>query len=264
MQAKTILRPQEHRGFPPPRGPWVMRQTWEELLFAHWPLPADALRPLVPSALALDTYDGSAWLGIVPFRMRDVRPRLVPSVPWLSAFAELNVRTYVTAGDKPGVYFFSLDAGNPLAVQLARRLFHLPYFNARFQITRHASSSSRPWDTISYSCQRTDRRSPLAGSAPAQFVARYRPTGPVFRSQPGSLEAFLTERYCLYSVSPRGTLYRGEIHHRRWPLQPAKAELVHNTLPQADGLPPLPDTAPLLHYAGCLEVLIWPISKVED
>ena len=262
MRAKTILHSEEHRAFTPPRGPWVMRQTWEELLFAHWPLPPELLRPLIPPALTLDTYDGSAWLGIVPFRMRDVYPRLVPSLPWLSAFPELNIRTYVTVGDKPGVYFFSLDAGNPIAVALARALFYLPYFNARFQITRQADSASRPWDTIAYSCQRTDRRGALAGSAPAQFAARYRPTGPVFRSQPGSLEAFLTERYCLYSASPRGALYRGEIHHRRWPLQPAEAELISNTLPQADSLPPLPDTAPLLHYAGRLEVLIWPITKV--
>lgn len=263
MQAKAILRAEEHRTFAPPRGPWVMRQTWEELLFAHWPLPVEALRSLVPSALALDTYDGHAWLGIVPFRMRDVRPRLVPSLPWLSAFPEMNVRTYVTAGDKPGVYFFSLDAGNSLAVAVARRLFYLPYFNAHFQISRESSRSSRPWDTISYSCQRPDRRSPLAGSAPAAFSARYSPIGPVFASQPGSLEAFLTERYCLYSVSPRGMLYRGEIHHRRWPLQIAEADISCNTLTQADGLPPLPNTLPLLHYAAHLEVLIWPITKVD-
>lgn len=257
-----ILAASEHRPWPLPRAPWVLAQQWHDLLFAHWPLAPETLRPPVPNVLPLDTYEGQAWVSVVPFRMQGVRPRLLPALPWLSSFPELNVRTYVTLDKKPGVYFFSLDAGNPVAVQLARSFFYLPYFNARFQIAREASSASRPWDTIAYSCQRTDHRSPVPAQQ-AQFVARYRPTGPVFRSRPGSLEAFLTERYCLYSVNPRGALYRGEIHHQRWPLQPAEAEISRDTLPQADGLPMLPDMAPLLHYAAHLEVLIWPITKVE-
>jgi uncharacterized protein YqjF (DUF2071 family) len=251
MKPSAILREAKHRPYPLPRGPWVMRQTWLELLFAHWPLPPESLRPLIPAELALDTYDGRAWLGIAPFRMVDVRLRLAPSVPWLSAFPELNVRTYVTVGGKPGVYFFSLDAGNPIAVTLARALFYLPYFNARFAIKRSG-------DTIAYTSRRDDRR-----GRPADLVASYRPIGPVFCSQPGSLEAFLTERYCLYSVGPRGTIYRGEIHHEQWPLQPAEAEFERNTMAEAAGIT-LPDAPPLLHYAERLEVLIWPITSAHQ
>jgi len=227
-----------------------MRQTWIELLFAHWPLPPDVVRSLIPTSLALDAYDGRAWLGIAPFRMVDVHPRFAPSVPWLSAFPELNVRTYVTVGGKPGVVFFSLDAGNPVAVTLARALFYLPYFNARFAIKRSG-------DTVAYTSRRTDRR-----GKSADLVASYRTVGPVVRSQPGSLEAFLTERYCLYSVSPRGAIYRGEIHHERWPLQPAEAEIERNTMAEAAGIT-LPDVPPLLHYAERLEVLIWPIVRAR-
>ena len=228
-----------------------MRQTWIELLFAHWPLPPDTLRPLIPAGLSLDTYDRRAWLGIAPFRMVDVHPRLTPSVPWLSAFPELNVRTYVTVGGKPGVFFFSLDAGNPVAVMLARALFHLPYFDARFRVARSL-------DTIAYTSRRTDRR-----GKPAELIAKYAPTSRVSRSQPGSLEAFLTERYCLYSAGPRGAIYRGEIHHEQWPLQPAEAEIERNTMAAASGIT-LPDIPPLLHYAERLEVLIWPIARAQN
>lgn len=251
MKPSIILRETDHRLYPPPRGPWVMRQTWIELLFAHWPLPPDVVRSLIPAGLPLDTYDERAWLGIAPFRMVGVHPRLAPSVPWLSAFPELNVRTYVTVGGKPGVVFFSLDAGTPVAVTLARALFHLPYFNARFAIKRSS-------ETLAYTSHRTDRR-----GHPAELVARYWPIGPVFRSQPGSLEAFLTERYCLYSAGPRGTIYRGEIHHEQWPLQPAEAEFERNTMAEAAGIT-LPDIPPLLHYAERLEVLIWPIVRVRS
>jgi uncharacterized protein YqjF (DUF2071 family) len=251
MKPSEILRQAEHRPYSLPAGPWVMRQTWLELLFAHWSLPPDVLRPLVPAELPLDTYDGRAWVGVVPFRMVDVHPRFVPSLPGLSAFPELNVRTYVTIGGEPGAYFFSLDAGNPVAVTLARRFFYLPYFNARFLVRRSG-------DTVAYTSRRMDRR-----GKPAELIARYGPVGPVYRSQPGSLEAFLTERYCLYTVGPRGTVYRGEIHHQQWPLQPAEAEFEWNTMARAAGIT-LPDSAPLLHYAERLEVLIWPIGRVRS
>jgi uncharacterized protein YqjF (DUF2071 family) len=250
MKPRTILRMSAHRPYPLPRGPWVMRQTWLELLFAHWPLPPDVVRPLLPASLPLDTFDGQAWLGVVPFRMADVHPRWLPSVPWLSSFPELNVRTYVTVGGEPGVWFFSLDAGNPVAVALARTLFHLPYFNARFAIKRSG-------ETIAYSSHRTDRR-----ARPADLVARYGPTGPVYHSQPGSLEWFLTERYCLYSADGRGGIYRGEIQHEQWPLQPAEAEFERDTMAEAAGMT-LPEVPPLLHYAARQEVLVWPISRVE-
>ncbi|MEZ4581001.1 MAG: DUF2071 domain-containing protein [Caldilineaceae bacterium] len=149
-----------------------MAQQWCDLLFAHWPIPAAAMRAFVPPALKLDTYDGQAWIGVVPFHMRNVRPRALPAVPWLSHFAELNVRTYVTAADgsRPGVWFFSLDAANPVAVMLARRFFMLPYFNAAMDVRTVG-------DAVYYTSRRTH-----TGAAPAHFMARYRPPGPVYRS----------------------------------------------------------------------------------
>src|SRR6266508_3536850 len=120
-----------HRPWPLPQRPWIMRMQWHDLLFMHWPVNRDALRRYIPPRLEIDTFDGSAWIGVVPFRMSGVVPRLLPPVPYLSAFPELNVRTYVSAEGKPGVWFFSLDAGNPIAVEAARDVFHLPYYNAQ-------------------------------------------------------------------------------------------------------------------------------------
>jgi uncharacterized protein YqjF (DUF2071 family) len=219
---------------------------WHDLLFMHWPISAAAIRAYIPSALEIDTYEGSAWIGVVPFRMADVAPRFIRAVPWLSAFAELNVRTYVTLEDKPGVWFFSLDAANPVAVELARDVFHLNYYTAQM-------SCLRDRDAVRYRSIRRHR-----GAAPAALAARYRPTGPVYRAQPGSLEAFLTERYCLYAANRRGRVGRGDIHHAPWPLQPAEAEIEQNTMTQQIGLA-LPNIKPLLHYAHRLDVVAWPI-----
>jgi uncharacterized protein YqjF (DUF2071 family) len=182
--------------------------------------------------------------------MSHVHPRLLPAVPWLSHFPELNVRTYVRADDKPGVFFFSLDAGNPVAVALARAFFHLPYFRAGMHL--HYENG----ETIRYTSRRTH------GSAPAaQLRARYRPVGPVYHAAPGSFEYWLIERYCLYSVDRQGRIYRGEIHHQPWPLQAAEAEFETNSLAQAAGLA-LPDRPPLLHFARRLDVLAWAIQPV--
>lgn len=248
----NFLEDTAHRPWPLPRSAWAMRMNWENLLFAHWPAPAAALRPLVPRALKLDTFDGSAWLGVVPFRMSGVRLRGLPAVLGTSAFPELNVRTYVTAEGKPGVWFFSLDAASRIAVRAARPWFHLPYFDARME-------SGTNGEEVAYSSRRIHR-----GAAPAEFIARYRSTGGDFRSARGSLEHFLTERYCLYSRDSANAddsrLWRGEIHHQQWPLQPAEAEITHNTMTAPLGLR-LPDMPPLLHFARRLDVVAWaPLS----
>ena len=226
-----------------------MTQSWHELLFAHWPIEPGKLRPLVPPVLPLDTYDGQCWVGIIPFHMSNVRPRLVPPLYNLSRFVELNVRTYVTLHGIPGVYFFSLDASNPIAVAIARALFHLPYFNAVMR-------SERVDDTIHHSSRRTHR-----GAPSAEFRAAYRPIAPVTFAQPGSLEQWLTERYCLYTVVGNNGVYRGDIHHVQWPLQSAELEVTSDTMAISHGIH-LPDTPPLPHYAGLLEVLIWPLLRV--
>ncbi len=228
-----------------------MAQTWHDLLFAHWPIPPATLAALIPPQLTPDLYDGQAWIGVVPFRMSGVRPRGVAGMPWLSAFPELNVRTYVTAADgsKPGVYFFSLEAANPVAVSVARRVFRLPYFRARMRLTDHG-------DHIDYTSTRTH-----TGAPPAVFAGRYAPTGGVYASTPGALDHWLTERYCLYTVTGGGRVYRGDIHHAQWPLQPAQAEFTVNTMAAAASID-LPDTPPLLHFARRLDVVVWPLTPV--
>lgn len=250
MNARQILETCDHRPWPPPKTPWVMMQQWHHLLFAHWPLAPELLHPVVPDVLPLDTYAGQAWVGVVPFQMRGVRPRLLPALPWLSSFPELNVRTYVTLDGKPGVYFFSLDAANPVAVALARRLFHLPYFRAAMRCDARQKR-------VAYSCRREH-----AGAPAAALRASYGPVGPVFRAAPGTLDEWLTERYCFYAPTASGRIYRCEIAHAPWPLQPAELALAANTMADASGVK-LPDTPPLLHFAARQDVLAWWPERVR-
>ncbi len=238
-----------HRPWPRPTRPWIMSQAWCDLLFAHWPVPVASLRPLIPPGLSIDTFDGWAWIGVVPFFMRRTRPFRLPLPFGLGDLPELNVRTYVVAGDKPGVWFFSLDAASRPAVRAARFWYHLPYFDARMTVTPEG-------DGIRYHSQRTHR-----GAPPAGFIARYRPTGEVYHSQPGSLEHWLTERYCLYAADHRGRLFRGENHHVQWSLQPAEAEIEYNTMTQPIGLT-LPDAPPLLHFARRIDSIFWGLELV--
>jgi uncharacterized protein YqjF (DUF2071 family) len=242
-----ILDEAGHRPWPMPNAPWIMTQTWHDLLFAHWPVDKDRLATLVPSPLELDLYDGEAWLGIVPFRMTNVAPRGVPSLPWVSAFPELNVRTYVRVGDKPGVYFLSLDAGNPIAVATARALFGLPYYNAEMEVERDD-------ETIRYRSRRTTMHAP-----PAELVMSYQPAGGVFQAERGSRDYFFTERYCLYTVEDNGHAKRLQIHHRPWPLQPASGVVKSNTMADAAGLQ-LPSRAPLLHFVKRQDIVAWPLE----
>ena len=250
-ELEKALEQTGHRPYPLPEGPWVLRMRWHDLLFMHWPMPAEVLRPLIPPVLHLDTFDGSAWLGVVPFRMEDVRPRFLPGLPWLSSFPEMNLRTYVSHNGKPGIWFFSLDAHNPIAVRLARATFGLPYFDARM-------SCRTAGDEVRYRSVRTHRDAP-----PARFAASYRPTGETFDSQPGSLENFLTERYCLYSagVGGQGRVRRGDIHHRLWPLQRAEVEVEEQEMTAQIGVE-LPETEPVLHYASRLDVAAWPPKRI--
>jgi uncharacterized protein YqjF (DUF2071 family) len=229
-----------------------MAQSWHDLLFAHWPIDAASLRafahPQIPAALEIDSFRGQAWIAVVPFRMSGVRLRKTPALPRLSAFPELNVRTYVVAGGKPGVWFFSLDARNPIAVAIARSWFHLPYFRARMH-----SQDRDTW--IHYRSERTHR-----AARSAVLHAKYRPVGEVFHPQPHSLEHFLTERYCLYASTPGGRTVRGDIHHARWPLQIAEATFDQNSMAEAAGIV-LPSTVPLLHFSRRQDVVVWnPVS----
>ncbi len=250
----SIVSQTRHRPWPLPGTPWFMRQAWHDLLFAHWPIPIDVIRALVPDQLEIDTFDGSAWLSIVPFRMSGVRPRGIPPVPWLSAFPELNVRTYVTARDtvqpRPGVFFFSLDAANPVAVTIARRMFRLPYYRANMRLIDHGQS-------IDYASHRTH-----SNAVSAQFVARYAPTSGIFHTAPNTLDHWLTARFCLYTIDPHARVYRADIHHLPWPLQHAEGEFPVNEMATACGIT-LPSVPPLLHFSRRLDVLIWPLRRIE-
>ncbi|MGI4883500.1 MAG: YqjF family protein [Janthinobacterium lividum] len=235
----------------PPAGPPLMRQSWGDLLFVHWPVPPAVLAPHLPPRLALDLHDGHAWLAIVPFRMWDVRTRFTPPIPGARAFLELNVRTYVHLDGVPGVWFLSLDATNALAVWAARTFFHLPYLRARMALARPAPGQVR------YTAHRTHGGAPAAHFAATWRVGEVLPPA---ATAPGSLAFFLTERYCLYAAwGPR--LYRGRIHHAPWPLHAAELLEFDSNLIEAHGLP-TPAGAPVLYAGGPLAVELWPLQRV--
>jgi uncharacterized protein YqjF (DUF2071 family) len=241
------LRRVDHRPWPIPRSPWVGRQSWRDLLFAHWPVEAAAIRSLVPAPLTIQEFDGTSWAGIVPFRMAGVMVRPLPDLPWISAFPELNVRLYVEYEGKPGVWFISLDATNPLAVFAARRYFHLPYYRADVSIDYLE-------DSIRY-------RSTRRGQGPVLDMS-YRPTSAPYESEAGTLEHFLTERYCLYAQAPDGTLSRCEVHHHPWPLQRAEAEIGTNSYLSGQGVT-VSGPPPVLHFAKRLDVVVWNPTTVR-
>jgi uncharacterized protein YqjF (DUF2071 family) len=216
----------------------------------HWPVPVDLLRPLIPEPLSIDTYDGLAWVGITPFTMWGVRAAFTPPLPSLSESHELNVRTYVHLDGVPGVWFFSLDANNAVAVLGARTVFHLPYFNARMSLERR--------DRTIYFASRRDHRC----AAPAEFEAVWMVGERLGEAKPGSLEFFLIERYCLYSARG-GKLYQVRILHEAWPLQAAHLSSYRSTMIEAQGLPS-PEGGPLLHQQGePLKVRVWPKTRVR-
>lgn len=237
-----MLTQTDHRTAPMPAGPWIMAQNWHDLLFAHWALPPEQIRPLVARELELDLWQGRAYVAVTPFWMSGVRPRGAPAPPLLHRFPELNVRTYVSYKGIPGVYFFSLDAYSRLGVWGARTFYHLPYYFA-------AMSVRSAGEKFAYESSRRD------GPRPAEFRGRYWPVSPPRQREKGALEHFLAERYCLYTVF-RGKVLRAYIHHLPWPLQDADAEIEINTVAQADGIQ-LPPEKPLLHFSRDLEVLVW-------
>lgn len=231
-----------------------MVQVWETLLFAHWPLPPRTLAPLIPPGLDLHCHEGQAWLGIVPFEITRLCGAWEPVRRVALRFPELNVRTYVTCrGEKPGVYFFSLDAASLLAVLGARLFYLLPYYPARMAIA--------PTSHGIYFCSR--RMWPFS-KRQVQFKGTYKPVGEVFEPRPGTLEHFLTERYALYTHDPAGHLWRCEIHHPPWPLQVAQAVIEQNTMASGQKIGALPKGDPLLHYAHRQEVLVWPLQRVQS
>jgi uncharacterized protein YqjF (DUF2071 family) len=240
----SSTRVTRHRPWPLPEGPWLMAQTWRHLLFAHWEVDPELLRRVVPPQLPLDLREGSAWLGVTPFEVSGLRLRRTPPLPLASRFPELNVRTYVTLGGRPGIFFLSLDAASSLAVVAARRAYRLPYFRARM--------SAEVGDAVEY-------RSARRHGPEARFSARYAPAP---GEEPGQLARWLAERYCLYTLDGDRNPLRAEIHHRPWPLQPARAEFDANTMAAPFGIPWRSE--PLLHYSERQDTVIWPLRRVDE
>lgn len=226
-----------------------MRQWWGKLLFMHWPVAPQLLRPLIPPQLSIDTYEGRAWVGVVPFTMWGVRASFLPPVPGAHAFHELNVRIYVHFDGAPGVWFLSMDASNMLAVWGARKFYSLPYYNARMSLRQDAQ-------TIHYGSERVDAR-----AEPAAFDATWQVGEPLEQAATDSLTFFLTERYCLYAAR-REELFRCRIHHQPWPLRRAELSRLDSTMLEALGLP-TPQGEPLLHYAEAIKTDIWPLVRVQ-
>ena len=243
-QART-LREREHRPWPLPGGPWVMGQTWERLLFAHWAIDPAELRRVVPEPLPVDTFDGAAWVGVTPFLVKSLRLRGTPPLPVGSSFPELNVRTYATVDGKPGIYFLSLDAGSAAAVAAARRAYRLPYFRARMEVELDGERTD-------YRCERVS-----GDGEPAAFDGDYRPTGP---AGPATA-AGAPERFCLYVVDGDRRVLRADIHHPPWPIQPAEADIRVNTMAAPYGLELRGE--PVLHYAARQDVAIWPLRRAD-
>ncbi|HEU5141140.1 MAG TPA: DUF2071 domain-containing protein [Bacillales bacterium] len=233
-----------HRPWPAPSKPWLMKQTWRHLLFAHWPVSPDVIRPYIPKSLELDTYEGKAWVGYIFLQVRGMRPRYLPPVPMMSSFPELNVRTYVTYGGKPGVYFISLDAASFPGVQGAKLFFHLPYAYARVSL----SGGDRQFEC---DCRRV--------GSPKAFKASYQPVSEVYQANPGSLDYWLSERYCLYTEH-KSHLFRGEILHDPWPLQQAEAEISKNTMVDFDGA--TQSQPELVHYVKQQTAVMWGLKQV--
>jgi uncharacterized protein YqjF (DUF2071 family) len=242
MDTDAILNATAHRPWPMPSSPWFMRQTWVDVLFAHWPVDPATLRQNVPEPLEIDTFDGRAWVGVVPFMIRDLGVRSLPGVPTASDFLELNVRTYVRCNGRAGVYFFTLEAASALAVAAARTAFGLPYHHADM-------SMQRDGDWFVYASERDD--------GTASFRARYRAAESQAQAapQPGSLEHFLVERYALMNVAA-GAVTNVQIHHRPWPLQPALADIELNTIIGTAGVS-TGGTEPLCHFVREQPTVNW-------
>ena len=227
-----------------------MGQTWRQVLFAHWRVPPEALARVMPEQLPLDVWDGAAWIGVTPFAVSALRLRRLPPVPWVSSFPECNVRTYVTVDGRPGIYFFSLDAARRLAVAVARRAYRVPYFHADMETSR-----TDGW--IAYATRRIQRDGP-----PAELEVRYRAVGAPFDALPGSLEHFVCERYCLYSLDSGLRVLRGEIHHRPWHLQAAEAQISSNTMTRGLGIEL--EGEPVLHVSQRQDVVFWPLAPTAS
>ncbi|MCQ6276307.1 DUF2071 domain-containing protein [Bacillus sp. V3B] len=247
----NIMRDIAHRPWPLPSKNWIMRQNWGHFLFVHWPIPLELLRPHIPSTLEIDTYNRSAWLGVVVFVMEGIYPRGLPPISLTPTFPEINVRTYVQYDGKPGVFFMSLDVGDWASYTIAKRWYHLPYQPADISFQKEEQT---------FHCQSIRKRST---NPPIAFQAKYTPISEVYFPKEGTLDHWLTERYCLFSSNNGSDIFCGEIHHRPWPLQKVEAEISRNTLLtpfKIDGT----KVQPIYHFSKGVDAFFWNIKKVSS
>ncbi len=243
-----VLQNVSHRPWPLPTSPWGWSQTWSDLAFAHYRASRRELRELIPGNLKLQEFDGSPWIAVVPFQLGHVRRRGLPWLPIMPSFPELNLRTYVEYDDKPGVWFFSLDAQSWPIVCGGRLGFHLPYHYASIRCQESE-------DGLAFASRR------IGGKV--RFSGRYRAIGDSFIAEPGSFEHWATERYCLYTLNRRGEIVRGEVHHPPWPLREAEVEIDHNDLFAAAGLTP-PTEKPHGLFSTGVDVVAYPPKVLGD
>lgn len=238
-----------------PDDPVVMYQNWHHLLFLHWPVPPEEVQPLLPAGLTVDTFEGNAWVGVIPLSVTGARPVLAPPLPGISSFYEVNVRTCVHhEGRDPGVWFFSLDASSSVAVAVARSTYQLPYFHANIEM----SASDDPLPQVTFDSHRADERS----QSPAHLHARYAPADGVTKpASPGTIEFFLIERYILYAENDHH-LNRLRVHHQPYPLQRAEVSALDETLVWAAGVR-RSESVPLRHYAREVNVKVYAAGKVK-
>lgn len=246
----NLLNDIAHRSWPLTSTNWIMRQSWRNLLFTHWPIPPEILRPYIPSSLQIDTFDGSAWLGVVVFEMKGIYSRGLSSVSLTPKFSEVNVRTYVQYDGKPGVYFLSLDVGDWASLTIAKRWYRLPYHPAHISIQKEGQ-------TFHYESIRKGKTTAFVTSK-----GTYTPLLDVFFPSEGTLDHWLTERYCLFSTNHRANIYCGEIHHCPWPLQKVETEITKHTLFEPFHMD-LKDVQPIAHFSKGVDSLMWNIKKIR-
>ncbi|WP_310550931.1 YqjF family protein [Paenibacillus glufosinatiresistens] len=258
MLNRAILSHTAHRPFPLPAGPWVLKQVWRRLLFAHWPVAREELPPL-PDGVELDLWDGVPWISLSPFHVDPLRLRWTPPFPGVGRFLEVNLRTYVKVNGVPGIWFFTLEASRRLAVVGARIGGHLPYHRA--QMSEEVKGETVHYESLRTTGLPSSRRSSEDASQAAVLKTAYRPlSGQVFNALPGSLLHWLSERYRMYSADRQGRLYTVDIHHLPWPLREVDVTIHTDTLTGAYGLnvPAVPAAAT---YTERLDVLMWPIRR---
>ncbi|MBB6443954.1 YqjF family protein [Bacillus benzoevorans] len=243
---QEIIKITEHRPNPLPDLPWVSTQRWEDVLFLHWPVSPDLLTPHLPQSLQLDLYDGTAWIGMVFFQVKGMRPRLLPAVPFISSYLQLNVRTYVTYKGRSGVYFFRLTVDSILACFLAKTWYSLPFMMAEIKMDSQG-------DDIHMVSKRK------IGKFEERMSCSYTPEASVFHTQMNTLDHWLFERYCSWNMR-QGTLLRIDIHHTKWNLQKAAAVIRSNTV--TDFLTAkISQNNPIVHYSSAKQALFWPPVK---